>query len=325
MKTANVCTGTKFCAPTVYFDETDDIIDICYDNVFKAVFTRDTPASQGALSKLISALICREITVSAITANEPPIDNLKDRQIRFDINCRAENGELINVEMSLNPDPFEPVRLEFHAGKLFTGQDIRGTDKSYDDLKQAYQIAILVKERFFQDEEFSHNFEYYDSVRRVSLNGKSRIITLELSKLEKIIDNPIDEMSAQERWAIYFKYLTDKSKRSEINKIISLEDGIAMASEILKNISKDEIERARLMSEYKYQLDTQSKLVTAKRAGIQEGLEKGLAKGKKEGIAEGLEKGIEEGKKEVQNYILNLIDQGLSREEIKKKIEEDKG
>ncbi|MCL1864537.1 MAG: hypothetical protein FWF73_01855, partial [Spirochaetes bacterium] len=59
-------------------------------------------------------------------------------------------------------------------------------------------------------------------------------------------------------------------------------------------------ERARLMSEYKYQLDTQSKLVTAKRQGIQEG------------------------KKEAQNYILNLIEQGLSREEIKKKIEEDR-
>jgi hypothetical protein len=30
-------------------------------------------------------------------------------------------------------------------------------------------------------------------------------------------------------------------------------------------ISKDEVERARLVSEYKYQLDTQSKLVHAKR------------------------------------------------------------
>jgi len=122
-------------------------------------------------------------------------------------------------------------------------------------------------------------------------------------------------MSAQERWAIYFKYLTDKSKRSEINKIILIEEGIAMASEILKNISKDEIERARLMSEYKYQLDTQSKLVTAKRQGIQEGIEKGIARG--------IKKGKKEGKKEVQDYILNLIEQGLSREEIKKKIEED--
>jgi hypothetical protein len=36
-------------------------------------------------------------------------------------------------------------------------------------------------------------------------------------------------------------------------------------------ISRDEAEHARLMSEYKYQLDTQSKLVHAKRMGIQEG------------------------------------------------------
>jgi hypothetical protein len=51
----------------------------------------------------------------------------------------------MNVEMSLNPDNFEPVRLEFHTGKLFTGQDIRGDDKTYNDLKEAYQIAFLVK------------------------------------------------------------------------------------------------------------------------------------------------------------------------------------
>jgi hypothetical protein len=44
---------------------------------------------------------------------------------------------LVNIEMSLNPDAFEPVRLEFLAGKLFTGQDIRGSDKTYDDLKAA--------------------------------------------------------------------------------------------------------------------------------------------------------------------------------------------
>ena len=54
--------------------------------------------------------------------------------------------------MSLNPEPFEPVRLEFYAGKLFTGQDIRGSEKTFDDLRQSYQIAILAKERFFPDE-----------------------------------------------------------------------------------------------------------------------------------------------------------------------------
>jgi predicted transposase/invertase (TIGR01784 family) len=42
----------------------------------------------------------------------------------------------------------------------------------------------------------------------------------------------------------------------------------------LLKISKDEVERARLLSEYKYALDTQSKLVDAKRAGRKEGEQK---------------------------------------------------
>ncbi|MDR1863337.1 MAG: hypothetical protein LBQ67_05385 [Treponema sp.] len=40
-----------------------------------------------------------------------------------------------------------------------------------------------------------------------------------------------------------------------------------MASEVLMSISKDEVERARLMSEYKYVVDTQSKVVQARREG----------------------------------------------------------
>jgi hypothetical protein len=55
----------------VRFDETDDPIDICLDNVFKAVFTKNTPESQGALSKLLSALTGRELTVVDIRANAP--------------------------------------------------------------------------------------------------------------------------------------------------------------------------------------------------------------------------------------------------------------
>jgi hypothetical protein len=40
-----------------------------------------------------------------------------------------------------------------------------------------------------------------------------------------------------------------------------------MAGEVLLTISKDEVERARLLSEYKYIVDTQSKVVQAKREG----------------------------------------------------------
>jgi len=256
--------------PTIQFKDTDEPLDIRYDNVFKAVFTKDNPSSRGALSKLISALISQEVSVSAIAANEPPIDNVRDRQIRYDIKCKTEDGELINVEMCLNPDKSEPVRLEYYAGKLFTGQDIRGVGRAYDDLKEAFQIAILSKERFFSDALFMHAFEYYDPVHSMPLNGKSHIITLELSKLVEVVEKPVSDMSVQEQWAVYFRYLTENSKRCKINEILRQEEGIAMASEVLITISKDEIEQARLESELKYELDTQSKLTYAKRDGKQE-------------------------------------------------------
>ncbi|MDR2923770.1 MAG: hypothetical protein LBU85_10590, partial [Treponema sp.] len=82
--------------------------------------------------------------------------------------------------------------------------------------QRAYQIAILAKERFFPDEDFFHVFEYYDPKRGVSLNGRSRIITLELSKLEKVVEKPAIEMSAPEYWAVYFGYLTNMEKRRKI-------------------------------------------------------------------------------------------------------------
>ena len=56
-------------------------------------------------------------------------------------------------------------------------------------------------------------------------------------------------------------------QRGKINAIIEREEGIAMASEVLMTISKDEVERARLMSELKYELDTQSKMTYARNEG----------------------------------------------------------
>ena len=48
-----------------------------------------------------------------------------------------------------------------------------------------------------------------------------------------------------------------------------------MASDVLVNISKDEIERMRQTSEEKYELDTRTRLVVARREGIQEGEARG--------------------------------------------------
>jgi predicted transposase/invertase (TIGR01784 family) len=257
-------------AARIQLDDNEELNDICKDNVFKAVFTRETPASQTALSRLVSALIGYEVSIIDIKPNEPPVDSLRERQIRYDIHCVTENGELLNVEMSLNPDDFELVRCEYNAGKLFTSQEIKGAGKGYGNLRRAYQITIIGKGRHFPDEDFFHVFEYYDSARNVSLGGRSHIITVELSKLEEVAEKPVVEMSGKELWAVFFKYLNDKKKRRKINEIIEREEGIAMASELLMRISRDHAERLLDLSEEKFQLDMQSRMTNAVRKGREE-------------------------------------------------------
>ena len=69
--------------------------------------------------------------------------------------------------------------------------------------------------------------------------------------------------------------MTDKEKRSKINDILDQEEGIAMASEVLINITKDEVERAKLFSVLKYELDSRSFPDFERREGIKEGEQKG--------------------------------------------------
>ena len=177
--------------------------------------------------------------------------------------------------MTFNPEMYEPVRLEYYASRQFSGQSIKGIDKDYSDLNETYQIAILGKERFFSDEGLVHTFQYYDHVYHVSLGGKTRIVMVELLKAERLVNKPANELDTQEAWSIFFQYLTDFDKRAKINEILQKEAEIEMAGETLIEISRDEIEQARLTSELKYILDNQSMRVHARREGLKEGLEKG--------------------------------------------------
>jgi len=72
-----------------------------------------------------------------------------------------------------------------------------------------------------------HHFKLYDELNRISLGGKSHIITIELSKLTQIAQKPVSEMTALERWAVFFKHTTDKEKRELVNEIIKAEEGLS--------------------------------------------------------------------------------------------------
>ena len=260
---------------SIPFEDGKRVMDIRYDPVFKAVFTKDTAESRGALSDLISALIGRTVTVETVIANEPPVDDTRQRYLRFDVACKTAKDELVNVEMSFNPKTSEQVRLEYHTARLFVGQDVHGKDKNYNDLKETYQIAILAKRTFFPDEDLTHNFLYYDPNTHVSLGGKTRIITVELVKTKPIVDKPVEEMTHAELWAVFFQYLTDEEKRGKIIEIINQEEGIAMAVKTLGTFTQSELDYMRESSLLKGELDWQCDMTEARREARREGRNEG--------------------------------------------------
>jgi len=252
------------------FREGKKIMDIRSDQVFKAVFTKNTYESRGALTRLISALIGRAVEVENIVANEPATGFLGQKKIRYDISCMSKNGEPIDVEMSFHPIDDELKRIEYFVSRLFVGQDIEGIDKTYSDLKETYQISILAQKPFFPDKNLTHTFLYYDPLTNVSLDGKIRIITLELEKADAFINKPTEEMTKTELWAAYLQYLTDGAKREKIDEIIDNEEGIAMATNTLCQVSAEYEAYALQTSLMKGELDWRSGMKDAEKKGRNE-------------------------------------------------------
>jgi predicted transposase/invertase (TIGR01784 family) len=289
----------------IQFSDDEELPDICQDPIFKALMTKNTPPSQKARDGLLSAILDQPVTVISVNPNEPPVNGIHDRQIRFDLNVRLTNGELANVEMTKDPSPYEVLRMEYYAARLYAGQEIRGVHLDYRDLKKTWQISLLVNRNLFPGESLIHRFVYYDYLHGINLNGRTEIVTVELKKADKAMEQGIARMCAAERWAYFFRYLTDKSKRRLINEILTAEEGIAMAGKVVQGFTKHELELFHQISKDKWQTDMQSRLVYAQ----EEAREKGL----KEGLQEGVQKGLKEAKKE---DVRMLKKHGISPEQI---------
>jgi flagellar biosynthesis/type III secretory pathway protein FliH len=154
-----------------------------------------------------------------------------------------------------------------------------------------------------------HNFQHYDAEHSVSLDGRIKIITIELSKAPERLAEGASEI---EELAFFLRYGSDPGKTGEINALIAREEGIKMAASTLAEISQDENERARLLTLEKNLLDYQSGIISAERRGMQQGMQQGIQQGMQQGIQQGLQQGIDE--------VLNLLKQGLNYSDILKQM-----
>jgi predicted transposase/invertase (TIGR01784 family) len=266
-----------------------DPLSICNDAVFKAVFTKDIPESKTALKSLLSAFLEREILDLNITANEPSINDLRDRLIRFDISVRFNDGELANVEMTVNPKQDEALRFEYYTARLFITQEIRGKDRSFRDLMPSYHLSFLC-ENLYPDREWLHRFVYYDPENRMKMGGRTVILTVELKKFMLLGEaKPAEKLDCLERWGFYMVYYRVYEKHNILQKIITMDDGIAAADKVMQSFTEDQQEALAALARDKFDFDAREELHDMKRAARAEGLAEGRAEGREEGRAESLE------------------------------------
>jgi flagellar biosynthesis/type III secretory pathway protein FliH len=141
-------------------------------------------------------------------------------------------------------------------------------------------------------------------------------------------------MSSLERWSVFIKCFADQSRRELLGEIERVEEGIAMAAQVVQGFTENELEYFREMSLHKMETAYWDEIAYAKdegeakgreigrEIGRAEGLETGRAEGLEVGRAEGLETGRAEGEAKSRQHILELLAQGVSAEELLRRLTE---
>jgi predicted transposase/invertase (TIGR01784 family) len=253
-------------------DVDNELLSPIVDYAFKRIFTADEERSKVALIDFINSVLefkeseqIMELTV--VNAN-PPVDVLNQKKSIFDIRAKFNNGEQAIIEMQISGESDFKKRSQFIISKAYTSQPIAGLD--YNALKKCYLICLTNFVLFKDKTEFVNDYMYRDKAGN-NLSDDTTIMFIELPKIDRILDKPVSEMTNLEMWTIFFRYVTDKSKRKMLNQIINRKDGIKMATSVLNEISRDEQERAQYESELIYAMDVQSGMNRSRREGLEEG------------------------------------------------------
>ena len=246
------------------------------DGVFKTLLTH--PEAKPILRDIVESYLRFPVIKVEIRNVELPISDVNEKRERFDVNCTVNDGSQFDVEMqseamsgdSLNTNhKIVKARAIYHLCDLHSGQDGRGT--RYDKLLRSFQMTFCGYTVFPERESLINRFSFKDE-NGAELSDAVEIIFVELTKLSGVIKKPVEVMTGEELWSVFFAYGSAPKHRDLINEIMEARREIKMAVELLQSISKDEIERARFRSRRMFRMDMEHNLITVRDEGVSEGI-----------------------------------------------------
>ena len=244
-----------------------DLLPPSEDGVFKTLLTH--PEAKPILRDIVESYLRFSVVKVEVRNVELPISDINEKRERFDVNCTVNDGSQFDVEMqseAMTGDSLKTshrivkARAIYHLCDLHSSQE--GRSIRYDKLLRSFQMTFCGYTLFPERENFISRFSFKDE-NGAELSDAVGIIFVELTKLSNLIKKPIETMTGEEIWSLFFAYGSDPKYRELINEIMEVRREIKMAVELLQSISKDEIERARFRSRRMFRMDMEHNLIAA--------------------------------------------------------------
>jgi len=246
-----------------------DILPPSDDRIFKVLLTH--PNAKQVLIDLVSTIIERKVIDAQVRNVELPVMHVEEKEERFDVNCVVDNGDQVNVEMHCSERAeIGEKRTNFLNKYVYYLTDLHSSQKSrgvkYKDMVRTYQATFSLHTVFPGRRDFVSRF----SLRTADgeqLSDQVNMVIIELDKLNDALKKPVQDLTSFEKWSLFFKYAPEPVYRGQINGIIEGTEEIGMAATLLREISRDERERAILRSRRMAETDRISDLLTSEEKG----------------------------------------------------------
>jgi len=257
------------------------------DPIFKSMFTKGTKESDFALKDFISTILGRNITDMQLIPNEEPVEFFDEKQMSFDVNVTFDNGEKAELEMQgRNQDYDYASRAEIHAAKLLVSNNKRGDNYGAG---KVYQISVV---NFEFDKDDKSPLSWYNMRKETGgrLGDRLNVIFLDLVKIRRLTDTPVEQLSKVEKWGMFFALADNEKYQSYVRRIIESEEAIMAADSVVRKMSKDEAEWFRQNSYENAIWDYNHGMYRAEQRGLEKGIEKGRSENKIENAKNFLKK-----------------------------------
>ncbi|MDR0380939.1 MAG: Rpn family recombination-promoting nuclease/putative transposase, partial [Oscillospiraceae bacterium] len=180
----------------------------------------------------------------------------------------TDDGRQVNLEMQasrieeLPGGEHENLKNKsvYYLCDLYATQSVRGKD--YNKLAKTYQVTFCTYTVFPARKSFYNEFILRNEEGE-QLSDAITSVFVELSKLEDILQKPVEKMTALEQWAVFLQYADKPDRRDIVDRIAEAKGEIKMALNTLIHVSQDERERAINRSRRMWQTDMESNLNTS--------------------------------------------------------------